>query len=82
MECKTYRLRFVLMMVGLLSPLLFSSCVPPRVPPQPQAHPAQESAIVQGKARYEAGDYESARDLFLRATKSEPTNWLAYNWLA
>ena len=82
MERKTYRFRFVLMTVGISLLLFFSSCAPPRVSPQPQAHPTQESAIDQGKARYEAADYESARDLFLRATKSEPTNWFAYNWLA
>jgi uncharacterized caspase-like protein len=51
------------------------------VAPKTQSPRTTISAFSQGKQRYEAGDYESASEFFLKATKSEPTNWLPYNWL-
>ena len=78
----TFR-KYNTMLLVVIIPLLFvlSNCVPTVVKPQTQMHRKIYSAFDQGKARYESGDYESALEFFLKATKSEPTNWIPYNWL-
>ena len=81
MESK--RQNILLIAVVAIVPLLLvlSHCAPTMFTARKQPPRTTISAFSQGKQRYEAGDYESASEFFLKATKSEPTNWLPYNWL-
>jgi len=81
MEFRKHSMLLIAVVVILPLLLVLSNCAPTRVAPKTQSPRTTISAFSQGKQRYEAGDYESASEFFLKATKSEPTNWLPYNWL-
>ena len=81
MEFRKHSMLLIAIVVILPLLLVLSNCAPTRVAPKTQSPRTTISAFSQGKQRYEAGDYESASEFFLKATKSEPTSWLPYNWL-
>jgi tetratricopeptide (TPR) repeat protein len=78
MEFKKYN---IILMVVIIPLLLLLSNRATGVTSQTQSQRTISSAFSQGKERYKSGDYKSALKLFLKAVKSEPTNWLPYNWL-
>jgi len=81
MEVKKYDIRLITMVVILTSFFILPDSFAKSAADRKQSHGTTNSAFKQGKERYESGDYESALKLFLKATKTEPTNWLPYNWL-
>lgn len=79
MEISKHRSKKISSIVVLFLIWVLSSCATTGVHSKEKSLESKSETFREAERHYNAGDYELALDLFIKAEKSEPTNWFTYN---
>ena len=79
MEIWKHKSKLISSIVVLFLILILSSCATTGVPSKEQSLGSKSETLSEAERQYNAGDYDLALDLFIKAEKSEAPNWFIYN---